>query len=250
MKRILLIGLAVLAAASCKKVTTEERVVAVAEYFNQQEESYTSQVAGYEGDKRLDYLTLVLNKDLKTEDLWTLDSESGSSLLAVFEGRDKDTTKKATAISMIAAPLDDPTACGVVLDVLKAFKKLRIAHKSEIRALFYDAQPDSLGHPEGLALLGQDILDADELISFTIALSSRDSLPAGTFAIDDQRSFREKVIEILPPYFTPLGTYTFVEGTFPNPDWPNRMGVYRYHVDKDRLPQDEAAVTVLTMLLN
>ena len=250
MKRVLLIGMVVLAAASCKKVTPEERVVAVADYFNQQEEeSYTGKVAGFEGDKRIDYLTLVLSKDLKTEDIWTLDSESGTSLMAVFEGRDKEAQDKPV-ISMIAAPVDDPTACGVVLDVLKAFKKLRIAHKSEIRALFYEAQPDSLGHPAGLALLGQDILDADELISFTIALSSRDSLPSGTFAIDDQRSFRQKVIEIIPPYFTPLGTYQFVEGTFPNPDWPNRMGVYRYHVDKDRLPQDAAAVTVLTMLLN
>lgn len=249
MKRILLIGLAILAAASCKKVTPEERVVAVAEYFTQLEDTYTSQIAGYEGPKRIDYLTLVLNKDLKIEDIWTLDSETGSSLLATFEGRDKE-AKDKPIVSMIAAPVDDPTACGAVLDILKAFKKLKIAHKSEIRVLFYDAQQDSTGRPAGLALLEQDLNESDELISFAIALSTRDTLPERTFAIDDQRRFREKVREILPPYFTPLGSYNFVDGTFPNPEWPFKMGVYRYCIVPDHLPQDEAAVTVFTMLLN
>ena len=248
MKRILLIGLVVLAAASCKKPNAEERITAITEYYTENtEDTYAAQIAQYEGDRRIDYLSLVLGKEMGTEDIWTLDTDTGHSLLAAFPGVDKKATEPI--ISLISAPVDDPTACAAVLNVLKAFKKLRIAHKNDIRAFFYDPQPDSLGQ-SGLTLAEQDFKDTKEIITFNLVLTSRDTLPANTFVIEDKKMFTAKLIDIVLPYLKPLGEYQFVQGNYYNPEWPIKMATYRFQVDESRLMQDAAVTTAFYMLLN
>lgn len=247
MKRILLIGLVILTAAACKKVQPEDRVTAITEYFSQNEDEFAARLAQYEGDKRIDYLSLVLGNDLGTEDIWLLETEAGSSILANFPGVDKEETEPV--ISLLSAPVDDPAACAAALNVLKAFKKLKIAHKNDIRAFFYDPQVDSLGQ-SGLTLAGQDFKEAKDIILFNLVLTSQDTLTPHRIVIEDKKRFTAKINEVVKPYFAPLGEFEFVQGAYYNPEWPLQMATYRFHVDKGQLMQDAAAATVFSMLLN
>jgi len=250
MKRIIWIGLVLITAAACRKVTPEERITAIADYFNQHEDSYAASIGQYEDTKRTDYLSLTLGKDLGCEEIWSVDTETGSSLLADFPGRESSgANDKGTVISLISAPIDDPWACATVLNVMKAFKSLRISPRNSIRTLFYDAAKDSLGHSV-LDTLDGDFREAREVVTFNIVLTSRDTLPFNTFVIEDRGRFVDKVLDIVPPYLAPLGDYDFVKGTYPNPDWPMKTATYRYHVDIHRLQQEAAAVAAFSMLLN
>ena len=248
MKRILLIVLAVLAAASCKKVTPDQRIGEFSTYFSGKGSTHTEWMESHDASKRIDYLTLNLAKTAKADDLWTLEGGGGTSLIAEFTGRTKD--KKGPEMTIISASLDDPVACGVVLDVMEAFRELKVQHKNTIRAVFYEPSADSTGLT-GLGAVNREFRGSDELMVFDIELSSRDTLPSRTFVLDEQIYFARQLIEVLPTYFKSLGDFEFVQGTPPDrSNWPMKGPVYRYHVEPGNLDTEAAAVATLAYLLN
>ena len=248
MKRILLIGLAVLAAAACKQITPEQRIEEFTNYFSAKESTHTEWMESHDASKRIDYLTLNLAKAAKANDLWTLKGGGGTSLIAEFPGRTKS-RKVEPEMTMISASLDDPAACGVVLDVLEAFRELKVQHKNTIRAVFYEPSADSTGQT-GLAAINREFRGNDELIVFDIELSSRDTLPSRTFVLEEKPFFARQLIQVLPTYFKSLGEYEFVQGTYPNNNWPLKGSIYRYHVEPGNLGTEATAVATLTYLLN
>ena len=245
MKRLLLLLLTVLSTVACKKITTEERISQIADYFDKQENTFAGKLEGYEGQKRLDYLTLTLVKELGAGDLWTLENGDGASLVAEFPGKSKQTEK----FSVISASLDDPAGCAVALEVIQALKKLKIRPENGVRVLFYSLAQDSTGRT-GLGAVAHEFAVSDEMITYDLELTACDSLAPRTFRVEDRPVFAKQLMELFPPYFEPLGDYHFEKGKFPNPNWPLRTTVYRYAVTPGELKKDAAAVTTFAYLLN
>ena len=243
MKRILLLALVVLSAVACKKITPETRIAQIGNFFDGKEDSYSAKLRQYTGDKQLDYLTLQLLGELGANDLWTVDDEELTSLVAEFSGK-----AKAPQISMISASLDDPTACALILEVLEAYKKIKIQHDNTIRAVFYAPAPDST-RPSGLASINQDLHESGEFNSFDIELSTRGDQPLHTFVLEESPAFAEKIIQMVPGYLAPLGDYQVVQGV-PDPAWPLKGSIYRYPINPAELQKEAAAVTAFTFLLN
>jgi len=245
MKRALLIGLTVLMAVACKKVTIEERIDSISAYFSQHENPYVERLEQLADGQRIDYLTYTLLKDLRAREAWILDEGENESLVAAFPSR-----KAAEGqLSAITVSLDDPAACAAALHLIKACKDLKIKSKNNLRVLFYAPAPDSAGK-SGLVSFRRDLRDAGEIISLDIHLTSLDSLPPHTFVIEENPGFVERFLEVIPPYFKPLGEYSFIKGTYPNPDWPLNTATCRYNLDAEDLQNETAAVTILSFLLN
>lgn len=245
MKRFTLILLTVLAAVACRKITPEEQIAKIADYFEKNTDTYAEDLTRHEGEKRLDYLTLALAKDLKSDDIWTLDFAGGTSLIAEFPGREK----KQTQFSLLSASLDDPDACAAVLQTIHAFKALKIRPKGTIRTVFYSTEEDTLGH-SGLAAVSREFYEAAELVTLEIEVSSRDTMPAHTFVIEENPAFVAQFMELIPPYLKPLGTYRFERGRFPNKQWPIKASIYRYYMDPSEIRKESAAIAALALLVN
>ena len=245
MKRFLLILMTVLSTVACKKVTPETRIAQMADYFAAKEDIHTAKLNQYEGEKRVDYLTLQLAKELDAEDLWTMEAAGCNSLVAEFPGKDKGDRQ----LSLISASLDDPTACAVVLDILEAFRDLKVQHKNDIQAIFYNSAEDSTGL-NGLKAINQEMTESGDFFSFDIEVSSRGTLPYHTFVISDKPAFTSSMAEVIPPYLAPLGDYQLMQGTYPDSAWPLKGPVYRYVVSQGDWKKDAAAVAAFAYLLN
>jgi hypothetical protein len=245
MKRILLLAMIVLLATACKKVTPETRIAQISDFFDGKEAVYSAKLQQYAGDKKLDYLTLQLAGELGAKDIWTLEDDGGNSLVAEFPGKEKDNPQ----ISMISAPLDDPTACALILEVLEAYHTIKIQHKNTIRAVFYAPAPDST-RPSGLASVNEDLHESGEFNSFDIELATRKDQPQHTFFLSENPTFVEKLIQIIPGYLAPLGDYQVEPETDPDPNWPLKGSIYRYYINPNEFQKEAAAVTAFSFLLN
>lgn len=245
MKRVLLILLAVLSTVACRKITPEDRIAQISDYFKTNENTYAEDLHRHEGQKRLDYLTLKLAKDINAEDIWTLENEGENSLVAEFPGREG----KKTQFSLLSASLDDPDACAVVLNTLQAFKDLKINPKGTIRALFYSPLKDTAGI-SGLSAVFREIFESGELVTFEMEVASRDTLPGHTFFLDEKPVFAERLLEVVPPYLSPLGDYRLEQGEYPNPEWPVKASVYRYYIDPSDLKKESAVISAFSFLVN
>lgn len=245
MKRILFIALVVLTAASCKRITPESRIAQIDRFFNGKEDIHTPKLQQFQGEKQLDYLQLILDGSLDAPGIWTIEAEGQTSLLAEFPGSDRK-----AELTMISASLGDPQACSAVLEVLEAFQSLKIQHKNTIRALFYAPAQDSSG-TNGLAAVNNELRNYNELIIFDIELSTDNGeMAEKTFVLEEKPDFAKQLIEIIQPYFVPLGDYHFEQGVYPNPAWPLKTSIYRYNINPDRFQQETAAVAAFAFLLN
>ena len=242
MKKLLVIALAILSLAACKKITPEERIAEIGRFFDGKEDTYSTNLQQYDGEKQLDYLHLILAKDLGAEDIWTIETDGQASLVAEFPGKEKN-----APLTMISASLDDPAACAAILELFEAYKDIKIQHKNTIRALFY-TPTDSTGKG-GLHAVNEELRAADELIIFDIELSTGRDLPRHTFVLEEKPVFVEQLIGIVTPYLAPLGDYKFEQGVYPNRDWPLSTSIYRYNFSDD-FHQEVAAVTAFSFLLN
>ena len=238
-------ALVVLSAAACKKITPETRIAQIDQHFNGKEAVYGDKLQQYTEDKKIDYLTLQLMKELGAKDLWTLEDEGHMALVAEFPGKEK----KNPQISLISASLDDPTACATILEVLEAYKKIKIQHKTTMRAVFYSPATDSTGR-NGLDVVNQDLRESAEMAQFDIELSTRDDNPHHVFVLDESPTFAQTLIQVVPGYLAPLGEYQVIQGVYPNPVWPLHCPIYRYYIDSNEFQKEAAAVTAFTFLLN
>lgn len=245
MKRFTLILLTVLSTVACRKVTAEQQIAKIAAYFDKQDNACFENLSRHEGQKRLDYLTLTLAKEIGATDLWSLENAGENSLVAEFPGRENQQGR----FSLLSASLDDPAACATVLNTLRSFKDLRIKPKGNIRALFYSAAQDSAGQ-SGLGAIFQEMHEAGEMITFEVALSSCDTMPKHTFLIEDKSFFAEQILQVIPPYLETLGSFHFLQGRYPNPNWPVKAPVYRYSLDPAAIQKESAAVSTFSFLLN
>ena len=243
MKKLMYFALVLLSLAACKRITPEERIAQISRFFDGKENNYTAQLQQFTGEKQLDYLNLVLAKDLGAEDIWTIEADGQSSLIAEFPGKEK-----GASLTMISASLDDPAACSAILELFEAYKKYKIQHKNTIRALFY-APVDSTGNG-GLHAVNEELRNSDELIIFDIELSTGRDLPRRTFVLEEKPVFAEQLIKVVSPYIAPMGDYSFKQGVYPNRDWPLTTSIYRYNLSADEFQKDVAVVTAFSFLLN
>ena len=242
MKKYLLLAMVtVLAASSCGRVTPEQRIQKINEHFASSESEYSSRLESIDQSKKLDYISLQLDK-LNATEVWTLDAAGGTSVVADFKGRGKD-----VHYSLISACLDDNQACSVVLDIMNALKTLKIRPNFTIRTVFYNSG-DSTG-TAGLKAVFEEFDRSMELSTFDIEVSSLKGEGERIFVIEDKPMFVDGVKQVMPPYFEPIGSFSFVGADYPNHDWPGNTPTYRYHLGSNRA-QDAAAITAFAFLLN
>ena len=248
MKRILLLTIAVLAAAtSCsKKVSSEQLIEGLVQHFDTKGDQFSEPLAGKSAENRADFITYHLGKTLGAADIWTLDvgssdEENGQVIVAEFKSHDKNAD-----ISVLSASLDDPEACGAVLAVLDAFKQAKIRPAMALRAVFYDGGETGT---EGIRTLYDDFNQSGEIAAFDIEVSSLDSIPEKTFLIEDRPVFVRKIIEVIPAYLTPVCQASVKAGDFPREGWPVLTPTYRYRLGDDRI-DDLKALSVFTLLMN
>ena len=248
MRKTALLCMILLATADCKQVTPEEQIAEIGTYFNQYENSFASKLSQLDEAKRTDYLTLVQAKDLDADEVWLLETDEGQALVAEYPGR-KPKKGEEPQLSLLSAPLDDPQACASALAVIEAFRKMKIRPASTIRTAFYSTASDST-MVSGLTVLREDLLEAGEVVSYNLDLTTSGDEAPHTFIIEENSRFVEQFLSVLPPYFKPLGEYRFRQGTFPNTSWPINAATYRYTLNRDELPHETAAVATLIYLLN
>lgn len=253
MKRILFFLLVTLVAtSSCSKKVPSEKIISdFCQQYDKKGDVYREPLSQVAPEKRGSFILLKLGKDLKAADVWTLDFEEedvesgemngGQVIVAEFKSREKD-----RHISMISACLDDPDACSAVLDVLNAFKEAKFRPALTLRAVFYDGGKTGT---DGLKAAANDFIQASELSTFDIEVSSRDSIPEKTFIIEDKLAFAGKLVEVVPPLVKPVADVDFEIGDFPREGWPTSIPTYRYRLGSDRL-SDLKALTAFTFLLN
>ncbi len=246
MKRILLTVLAVTTLAACtKQITPEERISQIDTYFKEQPMTYADALAKIDADRRLDFLTLKLSKDLKAKDIWSVGEDGYASVVGELRGKNHG---KDGDISIVSAPVDDPVACAAVLEAMRAFKKIGIQHKNNIRVLFYGQGKDDEDRT-GLALVSSEFSGENELISFATDVNSMGLYPKRTFVLEEQPMFVEKMVKVIPPYIAPLGPCEVKQGVFP-PAWDLRAPAYRYSVEEGTLARDAAQLTAFLFLVN
>lgn len=245
MKRFTLILLTVIMAASCRKVSPEQRVGQIVKYFDKTELTYAGDLQRFDGPKRIDYLTLTLAKELGAKDVWTLEQAGENSLVAVFPGREK----RVTRYSFLSASLEDPEACAGVLSTLRAFKDMRIKPNETIHAVFYSPACDTNGI-SGLGAIFRESFEDGDQVTFDFELSARDTLPDKTFIIEDKPFFAEQIIEVIPPYLAPMGTFQFQKGPYPNHKWQVVAPTYRYNMNPAERKKEPAVITTFMLLLN
>ena len=245
MKKFTFILLTVLVAASCRKVSPEQRIAQVSKYFDKAEITYAEDLRRFEGQKRIDYLTLTLAKDLSAEDVWTLEQAWENSLVAVFPGREK----RVTRYSFLSASLDDPEACAGILSILRAIKDMRLKPQGTIHALFYSTAKDTSGVSGLGAIFHESQADGDQ-ITFDFDLTACDTLAGRTFIIEDKAFFADQVLDVIPPYLEPLGKYNFQKGHYPNRNWEVKAPTYRYNLTPADRKKESALITTFALLLN
>ena len=243
-----LLCLVLLATVACKQVTPEEQIAKIGTYFSDHKNGYAAFLQQVDATKRSDYLTLVQAKDLGAAEVWLLDTDEGKTLVAEYPG---SKPKKGTEpqIALVTASLDDPQACAAALAVVEAFKKMKLRHASTLRTAFYTPASDS-ATVSGLDVLRDDLVEANEAISYNLDLSTQRSQAPHTFLIEENLRFVSQFIEVLPPYFVPLGEYRFQQGVYPNHNWPINAATYRYRIDPQSISSETAALTTLVYLLN
>ncbi len=248
MRRIILLGMVLLAAVACRKVSPEEQIAAFSDYFNEHENGFVDKLEQLDCTKRTDYLTLVQANQLGATEVWLLDTDDSRALVAEYRGRKhkKDTDPQ---LSLLTASLDDPQACAAVLAVMEAFKKMKVYPASTLRTAFYSPAAEDAA-TSGLHALHDDLVEAGEVISYDFEISSRHGQAPGTFLIEENPMFVEHFLREIPPYFTPLGDYHFQQGIYPNDNWPLNAATYRYMLDGHALPHESAAIATLVFLLN
>lgn len=247
MKRIVLFLLVTVTAttACTKKIPSEQLISDFATHYETLGDRFAEPLAAISREKRADYITLQLGKELDAKELWTLDfeagEEAGQAVIAEFKSRTKE-----PHVAILTACLDDAPACSAVLDVLDAFKQAKIRPATALRAIFYDGCASGT---EGLKAVADDFRRANEVTTFDIEISSRDSIPERTFIIEEKLAFADKVVELVPAYLQPIVDVQFEIGDFPRENWPTKIPTYRYRLGADRIA-DLKAITAFTFLMN
>lgn len=90
MKKFTLILLTVLMAAACRKVSPDQRIAQISKYFDKTDNTYVEDLQRFDNEKRLDYLTLTIAKELNAADIFTIEHADAQSLVAQFPGRERN----------------------------------------------------------------------------------------------------------------------------------------------------------------
>ena len=206
MKRVLIILLAVLSTVACKKVTPEMRIAQMADYMAEKENVHSAKLSQYEGDKRVDYLTLQLIKNLAADDLWSLENAGENSLVAEFLGKSKSDSQ----LTLLSASLDDPDACATILSILEAFRDLKISHKNDIQVLFYSSAQDSTGQ-SSLDAINQELDESGDFFAFVINLFNFFTKSAGSLisAPPKSKAWSSKTVAMSPMSVSSSVFFTF-----------------------------------------
>ena len=230
---------------SCKQVSVQEQIDQLTAAATSGAGAHIAQIERFDGQKEIDYLTLTLAKELKAKDVWTLEDEGVTTLVADFRGR----ARQDGQMTVVSAALDDKLACATVLDLLSALKEAGTRPRNDLRAVFYHRSGDEF-NAEGLKALNREIRESGEKVVFDLEISSNEARPVRTFILEDHPIFVDQIFESVPNYLNAVGDFTLTRGEYPNMSWPFKVPVYRYTVGREDPATDLRGLALFDFLLN
>ncbi len=215
--------------ASCKEVPMEEQISRLYESSSPQDET-TARIEKAESldqSDLWDYYSYLLAKEAGVK-LGEIYDEEDGLLTARYFGRNK---KDISSVTMTAR-LDEYSACITAIEVLKLYKNSKIRPNHNIRLVIY---ADSTAVPVSMK--------SNNLLLMNLHCS--DTLEKHTFIIREAEPIYQKIMEVIPPYFQPYGSYTFKNEARTKMD-----AIYDYNVSKEDLGKETATVASLIHILN
>jgi len=267
MKRTVFLLIAALTATISCTQKPEEKISEIFEYWSKDstlvatavklDNNFNGRYIGSQSNSDvIDYFSLLMSKNLYTEDIYTITADSTESL-----NLEADITVKGKKASgktiLVSAPVDTWTdslgvthdnldACLAALNVVSSIKKLRIKGSNNIRLLLYQSCNGTL---KGLSTSYKEYERKGDEILFQIDLRSEYD-ESRKFYIGETPSIFNTFKDIVPPFFAPYGEYTFEQIPVVEDCWPVKAPHYRYNVNRNSLASDIAAVTSLITLLD
>lgn len=229
MNRILLMAAAILLLASCKEVSMEEQISKLYGSVDSADEiNARIEKAGSLDESDLwDYYTYLLAKEAGVK-MKEISDEYEDILTARAFGK----KKKERETVILTARADEFPACITAMEILKLYRDSKIRPNHNIRVVIYK---DSLAIPSEMA--SYNILRMN--------LHCSDTLAKHTFLIRETEQIYRKIVEVIPPYFQPYGSYTFSNETETIYD-----SVYDYNICEEEINRETAAVASLMHILN
>ncbi len=229
MKRALLIAASILLLSSCKEVSMEEQISKLYESVNSAEEiNARIEKAGTLDQSDLwDYYSYLLAKESGVK-LKEISDEYEDILLARAFGK----RKKDKESVILTARAEELPACIAAIEILKLYRNSKIRPNHNIRVIFYK---DSISIPKEIA--------AYNILRMNLHCS--DTLAKHTFLIHETEPIYRKILDIIPPYLQPYGSYEFSNDSQTALD-----AVYNYNISKEDIERETAAVASLIHILN
>ena len=204
-----------------------------------------------------EYLTLLAGGCVGEKHLEIIGEEGRTALVAELPGRKKKegiilicadiTTEKDSSGVLIRS---DEASCMAAVEVLRLFKAAKITPDKTVHVVIRQKKAGSEGlgsYVEWLQERKEAGHDAGEVL-LQVHLGSDGSLDPATFYIGEPGMIFEKIREVLPPLFSPYGTYGFAS----MPRFVDHANLpapyYRYRVTPETLAEDAAAVASLAFI--
>lgn len=262
MKRVLFIISVAIVAASCKKVTPEERIeqffnseslhTTLATTINNLESKFQNPVPGSESNDNLvnSYILYLVKEagldldDVTTQDVTVADSLPTSRNVMVENKGSKDVTD----IIILSAPIEDIPASMAAIEVMRLYKEQKIKAKRAMRLALYQSYPDNA--TAGLNTLKLKMSERNENVFLNLNLTCNDTLAFNTFKIGEPPFIFENIKSAVPPFLEKYGRYVLESTPEINRDWPFRRSLYQYNLKREDLLTDIPAVAGMLYLLN
>lgn len=229
MKRILLMASSILFLASCREVSMEEQILKLYESVDSADEiNARIEKAGSMDESDIwDYYSYLLAKDAGVK-LKEICDEYEDILVASTFGR----KKKEKESVILTAKANEFPACIAAIEILKLYRNSKIRPNHNIRLVIYK----------------EHFSIPPEMASYNILrmnLHSSGAMAKHTFLIHETEPIYRKILEVIPPYLQPYGSYTFSNETETKFD-----SVYDYNISEEDIDRETATVASLMHILN
>lgn len=229
MRSALLMVAAILLMVSCREVSIEERISKLYESAGSADEinARIEKARSMEESDLWDYYSYLLAKEAGVK-LKEISDEYEDILIARAFGR----KKKEKESVILTARVDEVPACIAAIEILKLYRNSKVSPTHNIRLVIYK---DRFSIPSGMA--SYNIMRMN--------LHCSDAMENHTFLIHETEPIYRKILEVIPPYLQPYGSYTFSNETETIYD-----SVYDYNICEEEINRETAAVASLMHILN
>jgi len=235
MKKAIIALAAAMLAVSCIKVTPEQTIDKLYNYFSAENE-YVPAASEY---SNAEDIAVAIATETKIKEIWTLEANGATNVFGEIKG-----VKKPDQIILLSTSIENGPGCAAIIEMMKAYGKLKIKSNCTIQLAFYHGETD------GMNVLADALGDTRDHILFELQLDKESVYGPKTFVIGENDRFFEQITEVIPPYLNVHDKFNFVQGEEYTPGWPLSVRLYNYKVNQSDFAKDVAALASFVFLMN